>query len=65
VTQLEDLVPWCGIEKKEIWTAYLPHAIYVAGFSDPAEESLRASLWERVGRCYTILAQYSGAENAH
>ncbi|KAF3032306.1 hypothetical protein E8E11_000233 [Didymella keratinophila] len=31
VVRLEALVPYVGNDKKEIWTQYLPHAIYVVG----------------------------------
>ncbi|KAF2677749.1 kinesin light chain 1 [Lentithecium fluviatile CBS 122367] len=65
VARLEDLVPHGGHERKEVWTAYLSHAIYVAGLDDIVDETARASLLNRVGRCQAILGQYSAAEATH
>jgi tetratricopeptide (TPR) repeat protein len=65
VARLEELVPHGGHERKATWTTYLSHAIYVAGLSDIVEETVRASLLDRVGRCQSSLGQYSAAENTH
>jgi tetratricopeptide (TPR) repeat protein len=65
VTQLIELVPAGGHERKEIWTKYLPHAIYMAGLSDTVDDLTRASLLDRVGHCQLSLGQYSAAETAH
>ncbi|KAF1941895.1 HET-domain-containing protein [Clathrospora elynae] len=51
VARLEELVPHGGYEGKATWTTYLSHAIYVAGLSDTVDETARASLLDRVGRC--------------
>ncbi|KAF2687612.1 kinesin light chain 1 [Lentithecium fluviatile CBS 122367] len=60
--RLEDLVPHGGHERKEVWTTYLSHAIYVAGLDGTVDETARASLLNRVGRCQASLGQYSAAE---
>jgi tetratricopeptide (TPR) repeat protein len=65
VARLEELVPYGGHERKEIWTTYLSHAIYMAGLSDTVKDTTRASLLDRVGHCQTSLGQYSVAENSH
>jgi tetratricopeptide (TPR) repeat protein len=65
VTRLEELVPYGGHERKATWTMYLSHAVYVAGLSDTVEETARASLLDRVGRCQATLGQYSAAGTTH
>ncbi|KAF2623299.1 kinesin light chain 1 [Macroventuria anomochaeta] len=65
VARLNELVPYGGHERKEIWTMYLPHAIYVAGLTGTVDETVRASLLDRVGRCQASLGQYSTAESTH
>ena len=65
VARLEELVPHGGHKRKEIWTMYLSHAIHVAGFNGTVDETARASLLDRVGRCQTSLGQYSAAETTH
>ncbi|KAH7061021.1 kinesin light chain 1 [Paraphoma chrysanthemicola] len=65
VARLEELVPHGGHERKEVWTPYLSHAIYVAGLSDTVEKTARASLLDRVGRCQATLGQYSVAGTTH
>ena len=62
VARLEELVPFGGHERKETWTTYLPHAIYVAGLTGTVDETVRASLLDRVGRCQASLGQYAAAE---
>ncbi|KAF2806216.1 kinesin light chain 1 [Mytilinidion resinicola] len=65
VARLEELVPPGGHERKEIWTTYLSHAIYAARPNGTVDETARASLLDRVGRCQTSLGQYSAAETTH
>jgi tetratricopeptide (TPR) repeat protein len=61
--RLEELIPYGGHERKEVWTAYLPHAIHIAG--DTLDETKKASLLDRVGRCQASLGQFSIAETTH
>jgi len=65
VARLEELVLYGGHKRKEIWTTYLSHAIHVAGLDGTVDETARASLLDRVGRCQTSLGQYSAAETTH
>jgi tetratricopeptide (TPR) repeat protein len=65
VARLGELVPYGGHERKEAWTTYLPHAIYVAGLTGTVDEAARASLLDRVGRCQASLGQYAAAESTH
>jgi tetratricopeptide (TPR) repeat protein len=65
VARLEELVPYGGHERKEVWTPYLSHAIYVVGLSDTVEKTARASLLARVGQCQATLGQYSTAGITH
>ncbi|XTI93533.1 hypothetical protein V2W45_1432501 [Cenococcum geophilum] len=63
--RLEELVPHGGHERREVWTAYLSHAIHVAGLDGTLDETAKASLLDRVGRCQASLGQYSAAEKTH
>ena len=65
VARLEELVPYGGHKNKEVWTTYLPHAIYVAGTHGIVNEAASAGLLDRVGRCQASLGQYSAAETTH
>ncbi|KAF2621980.1 kinesin light chain 1 [Macroventuria anomochaeta] len=64
VARLEELVPYGGHEFK-VWTAYLPHAIHVAGMHGIVDEAASAGLLDRVGRCQASFGQYSAAETTH
>jgi tetratricopeptide (TPR) repeat protein len=61
----EELVPYGGHKGKEVWSAYLPHAMYVAGLVDVLGGATSASLLERLGRCQKSLGQYALAETSH
>ncbi|KAI1571289.1 HET multi-domain protein [Pyrenophora tritici-repentis] len=61
----EELVPHGGHEEKEVWSAYLPHATYVAGLVDVVDVAMSASLLERLGQCQESLGQYASAETSH
>jgi tetratricopeptide (TPR) repeat protein len=63
--RLEELVPYGGHEKKDVWMAYLSHAIHVAGLGSGLDETTRLRLLDRVGRCQASLGQYSTAERTH
>jgi tetratricopeptide (TPR) repeat protein len=62
--RLGQLVPYGGHEEREVWTPYLLHAMHTAGLDD-LEETARASLLDRVGRCQRSLGQYAAAEITH
>jgi tetratricopeptide (TPR) repeat protein len=64
-TRLEELIPYGGHKKREIWTNYLPHAIHVAEPYSGLSDTARASLLDRVGRCQADLGQYSAAGTTH
>ena len=63
--RLEELIPYGGHERKEAWTAYLSHAVHVVRLDDTLDETAKASLLDRVGRCQASLGQYSVAETTH
>jgi hypothetical protein len=65
VERLEEIVPWGGYERKEVWAPYLSHAVHVAGHEDTVKGMALASLLDRVGRCQTSLGQYAAAEASH
>ncbi|KAF2626414.1 kinesin light chain 1 [Macroventuria anomochaeta] len=65
VARLEKLVPYGGHENKEVWTAYLSHAVHVAGSYSVVGKAASASLLDRVGRCQSSLGQYSAAKTTH
>jgi len=62
VARLEELVLYGRHKRKEIWTTYLSHAIHMAGLDGTVDETARALLLDRVGRCQTSLKQYLAAE---
>lgn len=65
VDWLENEIPFGGLHGKDVWTLYLPHAIYLAAQEGTLDEARRASLLERVGRCQYSLGQFSMAEVTH
>jgi tetratricopeptide (TPR) repeat protein len=61
VARLEEQIPTePDQEKKEFWTTYLPHAIYVSGL-DNVGKVAKGSLLHRVANCQSRLGQYSPA----
>jgi tetratricopeptide (TPR) repeat protein len=61
VARLEELIPIGGhMEKKEFWSMYLSHAIYVSGL-DEVGQLVKGSLLDRVANRQTGLGQYSAA----
>jgi tetratricopeptide (TPR) repeat protein len=62
--RIENLVPYGGHEGKEVWTAYLPHAIHLAAL-DTVDETTKASILDRVGRCEASLGRFAAAEATH
>jgi tetratricopeptide (TPR) repeat protein len=63
--RLEELIPYGGHERQEAWTMYLSHAIHVARSDGTLDETARASLLYRIGRCQASLGQYLAAETTH
>ncbi|KAL5384077.1 hypothetical protein DPSP01_005552 [Paraphaeosphaeria sporulosa] len=63
--RLEELLPRGGHVRKEVWTGYLAHAIHVTRPDSVLEETAKASLLDRIGRCQSSLGQYSAAETVH
>jgi tetratricopeptide (TPR) repeat protein len=63
--RLEELIPYGGHERKEVWTRYLSHALHVAELDGTLEETVRASVLDRVGQCQSTLGQYSAAVTTH
>jgi tetratricopeptide (TPR) repeat protein len=63
--RVEDLVPYGGHERKEVWGVYLPHGMYTAGLIDIIGGATSASLLEQLGRCKERLDQYAPAEASH
>ncbi|KAF1935704.1 HET-domain-containing protein [Clathrospora elynae] len=61
----EELVPYGGHQGKEVWSAYLPHLMYVAGLVDVVNGAMSVSLLERLGQCQKSLGQYALAETSH
>jgi tetratricopeptide (TPR) repeat protein len=63
--RVEELVPFGGHERREIWIAYLPHALHLVGLEDALESATSAGILERIGRCQESNGQYVPAELAH
>jgi tetratricopeptide (TPR) repeat protein len=61
VARLQELIPaWGQMEKRELWSTYLPHAIYISGLADVGQIT-KGSLLDLVARCQASLGQYSVA----
>ncbi|KAF2726442.1 HET-domain-containing protein, partial [Polyplosphaeria fusca] len=65
LNRLAEVVPYGGHEKREMWTAYLPHAFHVVSLSGICDVEARTSLLDRLGRCEHSLGRYKSAEAAH
>ncbi|KAF2624855.1 kinesin light chain [Macroventuria anomochaeta] len=65
LARLVEVVPFGEHDTREAWTAYLPHAVHVAGLPEVYDAEERVSLLERVGRCEQTLGRYRAAERAH
>lgn len=65
LNRLIEVVPYGGHERREMWAAYLPHAIHVVSLSVVCEAEGRISLLDRIGRCEHSLGRYQSAEVAH
>ena len=63
--RLKELIPNGGHEKKEVWTAYLSHAIHVTRSDSVLDKTEKAWLLNRVGECQNSLGQYAAAETIH
>jgi tetratricopeptide (TPR) repeat protein len=59
--RLQYLIPFGGYKGKEVWTTYIPHAIHVAALGGALDDTTKASILDRVGRCEDNLGQYSAA----
>jgi tetratricopeptide (TPR) repeat protein len=64
-SRLVEVIPSGDIRTRDVWTAYLPHAVHVAGLPELYETEERASLLHRVGECEKTLGQYGAAEWAY
>ncbi|KAF2871031.1 hypothetical protein BDV95DRAFT_52854 [Massariosphaeria phaeospora] len=65
LTWLVEVVPYGGHERREVWTAYLPHAMHVVELAEVYEVEGRVLLLDRLGRCEQSLGRYNSAEAAH
>jgi hypothetical protein len=65
LTRLVQVVPYGDHDRKEVWTAYLPHAMHVADLPELYEVDARMSLLDRTGRCEQTLGRFRGAELVH
>jgi tetratricopeptide (TPR) repeat protein len=65
LTRLVEVVPYGGHERREVWTAYLPHALHVAELTEVYEVEGRVLLLDRLGCCEQSLGRYNSAEAAH
>ena len=53
------------LNKREAWTAYLPHAIHIVDLPEVREAKAGMSLLDRIGCCEQTLERYKAAEWAH
>ncbi|KAI9778746.1 MAG: hypothetical protein M1816_003919 [Peltula sp. TS41687] len=62
--RLVEIVPFGDHNTREVWTAYLPHAILVASLPEVRNLEGRMPLLERIGSCEFTLGHYRAAEEA-
>jgi tetratricopeptide (TPR) repeat protein len=60
--RLLEVVPFGDYDKREIWMAYLPHAIHVVDLPELCEAKGRLRLLSRIGSCEHMLGRYKAAE---
>jgi tetratricopeptide (TPR) repeat protein len=60
--RLLEVVPFGDYDKRETWTAYLPHAIHVVNLAELCEVKGRLGLLSRIGSCEHTLGRYKAAE---
>lgn len=65
LARLVAVVPYRDHDRKEVWTAYLPHAVHVVGLVGDQEAESRMLLLDRIGCCEWTLGRYQAAELAH
>jgi hypothetical protein len=64
-SRLIEVIPYGDFRTRDVWTAYLPHAVHVAGLPEVYETEERSELLHRVGKCENTLGQYRAAEWAY
>ncbi|MCJ1386444.1 hypothetical protein MMC17_009570 [Xylographa soralifera] len=62
LSRLENLLPYGGHDRRDVWVNYLSHAIYLADPQNRLSETARVLLLDRIGECQLTLGQYSAAE---
>jgi tetratricopeptide (TPR) repeat protein len=67
LARLVEVIPYGDYDKREVWTAFLPHAVHVVDLVEyqEAETEGRMLLLDRIGRCENTLGRYQAAELAH
>lgn len=63
--RLMEVVPFGDRNTRDIWTAYLPHAMHVVKTPEVYATENRISLLNRIGHCQQTLGQYQVAEWAY
>ncbi|KAH8723879.1 kinesin light chain, partial [Phaeosphaeriaceae sp. PMI808] len=65
LTRLLEVVPYGGHGRREVWIAYLPHAMHLVELPEVHEAEGRVSLLDRLGYCEQSLGRYNSAELAY
>jgi tetratricopeptide (TPR) repeat protein len=60
--RLLDMVPNGSHKDREVWTAYLPHAIYIVDHDLTMDDETKAAVLKRIGHCQVTLGQNATAE---
>lgn len=62
LSRLVEVVPFGDREKREIWTAYLPHGIHVVNLPETYNREDRILLLDRIGHCERELGDFKVME---
>ncbi|KAF2202161.1 kinesin light chain [Delitschia confertaspora ATCC 74209] len=65
LARLVEIVPYGSYKRREIWTAYLPHAMDIVELPEACNSEDSVLLLDRIGRCEQTLGRYEAAEATH
>ena len=63
--RLVEVIPLGGHGQRQVWTAYLPHAVYTTDLIEVRAVEERVVLMDRIGHCEITLGRYKAAESTY